>query len=226
VMPDLQRIKDLRSTLKSTERYAIGRESSFGLFVKNYEEMSKHWNKSLKVQARKLKLRECRPEAIADLENDYDEMKNKGNDEQKGEEGAHLEVASPQLFASWEEARDSIVEELSLNEKQRHLLTLIVEKFSKEKTEGMGKQTLLYFSREGETGKSCVIYGVKVLVEKMGRRNILQLAGASGSTADNIDGSTDHNCLGLEIRKLNITGKEKGARKVPGEARLKSLKRL
>ena len=118
------------------------------------------------------------------------------------------------------------MKELSLNEKQRYSLTLIAEKFSKEKTEGMGKQTLLYFSREGETGKSCVIYGVKVLVEKMGRRNILQLAGASSSAVDNINGSTTHSYLELEIRKSNIAGKRKDVSKVPGEVRLKSLKKL
>ena len=118
------------------------------------------------------------------------------------------------------------MEELSLNKKQRHLLILIAEKFSKEKTKNIGKQTLLYLSREDKTGKSCIIYRVKVLVEKMSRRNILQLAGASSSATDNIDRSTTHSYLGLEIRKSNITGKGKDTSKVPGEARLKSLKRL
>ena len=118
------------------------------------------------------------------------------------------------------------MKELSLNEKQRYSLTLIAEKFSKEKAEEAGKQILSYLGREQGTGKSCVIQGIKILVEKMGRRDILQLAGASRSAADNIDRSTTHSYLGLEIRKSNITGKGKNTSKVPGEARLKSLKRL
>ena len=41
-MPDLQRIKDLRHDLRSTERYTVGRGNNFGMFLGNYEEISKH----------------------------------------------------------------------------------------------------------------------------------------------------------------------------------------
>jgi len=224
-MPDLQRIKDLRHGLRSTERYTVGRGNNFGMFPGNYEEMSKHWTESLKVQERRLKLKECGSEAVRDIEDDDEEDDNEDN-ESENSESAHLEFASRQVCTSWEEAWDSVVEELSLNEKQRRPLMLIAKKFSKETTEVTGKQILSYLGGEGGTGKSRVIHGVKLLVEKMGRRDLLQLAGASGSAADNINGSTAHSCLGLEIRKSNVAGKGKMPDKVPSDGRLKTLKRL
>ena len=224
-MPDLQRIKDLRHGLRSTERYTVGRGNNFGMFPGNYEEMSKHWTESLKVQERRLKLKECGSEAVGDIEDDDEEDDNEDN-EGENSEGARLEFASRQVCTSWEEAWDSVVEELSLNEKQRRLLMLIAKKFSKETTEVTGKQILSYLGREGGMGKSHIIHGVKLLVEKMGRRDLLQLAGASGSVADNINGSTTHSCLRLEIRKSNVTRKGKMPDKVPSDGRLKTLKRL
>ena len=205
--------------------YRVCSGNNFGMFPGNYEEMSKHWTESLKVQERRLKLKECGSEAVGDIEDDDEEDDNEDN---KGEnsEGARLEFTSRQVCTSWEEAWDSVVEELSFNEKQRCLLMLIAKKFSKETTEVTGKQILSYLGGEGGTGKSRVIHGVKLLVEKMGRRDLLQLAGASGSAADNINGSTAHSCLGLEIRKSNVAGKGKMPDKVPSDGRLKTLKRL
>ena len=92
-MPDLQRIKDLRHGLRSTERYTVGRGNNFGMFPGNYEEMSKHWTESLKVQERRLKLKECGSEAVGDIE-DNDEEDNNEDNESENSKGAHLEFAS------------------------------------------------------------------------------------------------------------------------------------
>src|SRR5947209_19769336 len=84
-MPDLQRIKDLRHGLRSTERYTVGRWNNFGMFPGNYEEMSKHWIESLKVQERRLKLKECGSEAVGDIEDDDEENDNEDNEGEDSE---------------------------------------------------------------------------------------------------------------------------------------------
>ena len=72
----------------------------------------------------------------------------------------------------------------------------------------------MYIGGEGGTGKSHVINGVKLLLSKMGKGSMLQVAAASGAAADNINGSTIHSCLGLEVqskpgkRRFTILKKE------------------
>jgi hypothetical protein len=54
---------------------------------------------------------------------------------------------------------------------------------------------------------------VKLLLNKLGKRSILQLATASGAAADNIKGFTMHSCLGLKVNTK------------PGKRRFAELKR-
>ena len=76
----------------------------------------------------------------------------------------------------------------------------------------------MYVGGEGGTGKSRVIHGVKMLVELMGQRSMLQLAGTTGAAADNIDSSTIHSCAGLNFdekeKRPEIVGEQKMLKKI------------
>ena len=106
---------------------------------------------------------------------------------------------------------------MNLNDKQKRLIILISAIFSSspEDQEKETKQRLAYVGGEGGTGKSRVISSVKLLVEKMGKRRILQLTGASGAAADNIDRSTIHSALGLSVKS-----------KKPGKHNLMRLRKV
>ncbi len=65
----------------------------------------------------------------------------------------------------------------------------------------------MFLGGEGGTGKSHIIKGIQSLLNKMGRREVLQLSAASGAAADNIEGSTVHSSLGLKVGKQAPSGR-------------------
>ena len=81
------------------------------------------------------------------------------------------------------------------------LLVLVAAQFSNGSECSNRDQLLIYLGGEGGTGKSRVIKGIQLLMEKMGQKQKLQLSAASGAAADNIEGSTIHSSLGLMVKK-------------------------
>jgi len=224
-MVDKQKVSVLADALKKPGQ-RVGKGMSFGKFAGSarLKETAEDWNISLKQQQWDAKVLECGREVVSDrpvkknrhsrVENENvhdDEDDDIANDDSENAMevletglGAYLEeFPSQQSCASWEEARDQVINELSLNDKQKTLINLISVRFSSTPEAApikQHKQLRIYLGGESGTGKSRVISGVKLLLEKMGKRRILQLAGASGAAADNIDGATIHSCLGLTVQ--------------------------
>src|SRR5207248_711707 len=98
------------------------------------------------------------------------------------------------IFQSWQECKELVSNSLNLNRKQYlavKLVTNAMESFNKP-VPGEGRQLLLYLGGEGGTGKSRVIAAIERLMELMGLKHKIQLAGSTGAAADNIGGSTVH----------------------------------
>ena len=81
------------------------------------------------------------------------------------------------------------------------LLVLVAARFSNGSECSNRDQLLIYLGGEGGTGKSRVIKGIQLLMEKMGQKQKLQLSAASGAAVDNIEGSIIHSSLGLIVKK-------------------------
>ena len=95
-----------------------------------------------------------------DRHDDEDDMVNDDDSVASAEEielGAHLEdYVNQPACGTWQEARDQVITELNLNDKQKRLIILISAIFSSspEDQEKEMKQHLVYVSGEGSTGKS------------------------------------------------------------------------
>jgi len=197
-MDDSKRIVVLNSALKDQNEGVVRRGVHFRRNDDSYTAESKEWKLALKRQASNATKRDHGEESIAGINGDMGE--NINEDSLAPDEGAQL-VRNQQTYRTWEEARDTIIEELSLNEKQRMLLVLVAAQFSNGSECSNRDQLLIYLGGEGGTGKSRVIKGIQLLMEKMGQKQKLQLSAASGAAADNIEGSTIHSSLGLMVKK-------------------------
>jgi hypothetical protein len=110
-----------------------------------------------------------------------------------------------------------VVEELNLNQKQRLFLDLVISGITESnpssgfepstspsngvmthpdnRVQVTSRPLCIYLGGEGGTGKSVAIKAVERLMEKLSRRNWLQITATTGSAADNIGGSTYHSAL-------------------------------
>ena len=191
---DLKRMVELSSTLKMQRGEVIGKGVHFERNAANDITMLKEWTSALEGQASRARKRNSGIDG--DIEDD--EMIGEGLPSDEYEDGAHLVPIHQQHCKTWEEARDEVIVELSLNEKQKRVIMLVAAQFSGNTEQ---EQLLMFLGGEGGTGKSHVIKGIQSLLNKMGRREVLQLSAASGAAADNIEGSTVHSSLGLKVGK-------------------------
>ncbi|KAL7273317.1 hypothetical protein RUND412_003846 [Rhizina undulata] len=159
-----------------------------------YETKLREWKKVLVRTEKELKQRNIIPES------EFLDGKSSGQVGSRDQEDADT-VSVPVIYDStdpngnlcskgmlqeYTTAIKDVITELTLNEKQ-------------------SRQTFcLFIAGKGGVGKSRVIHGIERLFKRLHCSHILELTGASGAAADNINGVTIHSSIGLPIFGMGL----------------------
>ena len=143
------------------------------------------------------------------LENEFQELLRTTRD---GLYSAQPNSTANVLFTS----ASTIASEANLDSDQRAAFMLIAKQVllrtlhRLQITPDAPKQMLMFLGGEGGTGKSKVLKALTKYMATLGVRHRIRLGAQTGVAAGNINGSTLHSLLELEVKKTRKDGKPKG----------------
>ena len=94
-----------------------------------------------------------------------------------------------------DEEMEALIQEFTLNEKQAHAFSMITEHSGTDKP----MQLRMFLGGPGGTGKSQVINALQTFFQRKGEDRHFHLASYTGVAAHNIQGTTLHAVLGLNL---------------------------